>query len=431
MLESYRCPYDATAVELLYESGAFVPGKTALDEFGMGSATDSSELGRCVNPWNREMTAGGSSGGSAAAVAAGMVPAALGSDTGGSIRQPAAFCGVYGLKPTYGAISRYGLVAYASSLDTIGIIADTPERLAALFGAIAAEDPRDQTSSARPEGDGETERPAGQAVAGGVSTEASSQTVDNSTATADPAAGGAQPAGRAPTPADLRIGILSGDLGLSGGVAAVYRETIDRLSAAGATTVEITLPCLEYAAAVYYTIATAEASANLARFDGVRYGRRPDYAENPEELTRLARSAGLGDEVKLRILLGTFVLRSGFHDQYYARAQRLRTRITNELAAVFEQCDTVLAPVFPTTAFPLGESGPDGLARKQADRFTSVANLAGIPALSLPAGLADNLPVGLQLVGPHWSEPRLISLAQQLHREQAPPKPPDFPWEWS
>ncbi len=410
MLETYRCPYDATVVELLYDRGAFVPGKTALDEFGMGSATDTSELGSCVNPWNREMTAGGSSGGSAAAVAAGMVPAALGSDTGGSVRQPAAFCGVYGLKPTYGAISRYGLVAYASSLDTVGIIADTPERLAAIFDAIAAEDPRDQTSSARPDG----------------------ETVDNSAESTDSAAGGAEPRGNAQSAAhDLRIGILSGDIGLSGGVSAVYRETIDRLTAAGATTVEIAIPCLEYAAAVYYTIASAEASANLARFDGVRYGRRPDYAENPDELTRLARSAGLGDEVKLRILLGTFVLRSGFHDRYYARAQRLRGRIQGELARVFRQCDTILAPVFPTTAFPLGERGPDGLARKQADRFTSLANLAGVPALSVPCGLADGLPVGLQLVGPRWSESRLIALAEQLHREQAPPTPPDFPWEWS
>ncbi|MFP4644379.1 MAG: amidase family protein [Spirochaetales bacterium] len=425
LLEDYRCPYDATAVSRLKAAGATVVGKTALDEFGMGSATDTSSFTDCRNPWDTTRTAGGSSGGSAASVAAGMVPAALGSDTGGSIRQPAGFCGVYGLKPTYGAVSRYGLVAYASSLDTIGVLADTPSRVGQVFEAIRGRDERDQTSGGPPESSGESE---------------------------------ASLEGRS-------IGVLAGALELDPGVDAVYRETIERLRGHGADIVEISLDCLDYAAAVYYTIAVAEASSNLARFDGVRYGRRPEYAENPEEMTRLARSEGLGDEVKLRILLGTFVLRSGFHDQYYGRAQRLRRRIMAELDGVFSRCTALLAPTFPTTAFPLGESGPDGLARKQADRFTSLANLAGLPSLAFPAGMADQtyraigsapkretaargdgsnasadsrnpanarrLPVGLQLSGPAWSEPSLLRIAELLHNEREPETPPDYPREWA
>ncbi len=446
LLEAYRCPYDATAVVRLKEAGAHVVGKTALDEFGMGSATDTSTLSDCRNPWDISRTAGGSSGGSAAAVAAGMVPAALGSDTGGSIRQPAGFCGVYGLKPTYGAVSRYGLVAYASSLDTVGVLADTPSRLAQLFEAIRGRDERDQTSADPPETPGSA---AGRGAAKGAA------------AASGPRLGSSRESLEGRT-----IGVLTGDLGLDSGVDAVYRETMERLRGHGAEIIELSLSCLDYAAAVYYTIAAAEASSNLARFDGVRYGRRPDYAENPEEMTRAARSEGLGDEVKLRILLGTFVLRSGFHDQYYGRAQRLRRRIMAELDSVFERCSALLAPTFPTTAFPLGESGPDGLARKQADRFTSLANLAGLPALAFPAGLAEPaeaaggetgavggdttgrrtggagtdgrqgdsnataLPVGLQLLGPAWSEPELLQVAGLLHEEREPAVAPDFPREW-
>ncbi len=432
LLEEYRCPYDATAVARLLEAGARVVGKTALDEFGMGSATDTSLLTDCRNPWDTDRTAGGSSGGSAAAVAAGMVPTALGSDTGGSIRQPAGFCGVYGLKPTYGAVSRYGLVAYASSLDTVGVLADTPARAAQVFDVIRGRDDHDQTSADPPDATGS---------AAGVRTAMKADDDPAGEISIDSLEG-------------RTIGVLAGDLGLSPGVEGVYRETIERFRNHGANVVELSLDCLEYAAAVYYTIAAAEASANLARFDGVRYGRRPDYAENPEEMTRLARSEGLGDEVKLRILLGTFVLRSGFHDQYYGRAQRLRQRIMAELNGVFEQCTALLAPTFPTTAFPLGESGPDGLARKKADRFTSLANLAGLPSLAFPAGLAEPsdaaghrtgatgedgrqgasnasaLPVGLQLLGPAWSEFSLLQVAGLLHKERQPAVPPDFPREW-
>lgn len=393
LLEHFTSPYDATAVERLKAAGASIVGKTAMDEFGMGSATDTSALSETKNPWDPNRTAGGSSGGSAAAVAAGMVPAALGSDTGGSVRQPASFCGVYGLKPTYGAVSRFGLVAYASSLDTVGVIADTPDRLEAVFSVIAGEDAKDQTSIA------------------------------------------AFSPGKPPVaPSDLsslRVGILQADESDEPGVREAMTCVEDVFRTAGTEVETVTLPFLEYASAVYYTIATAEAGANLARFDGIRYGERPLYAENPDELVRLSRSTGLGDEVKLRILLGTYVLRSGFHDQYYGRAQRLRARIIQDMQDLFSRFDLLVSPVFPTVAFKLGRDGLTPYQRKQADRYTTVANLAGIPALAIPTGVHDGLPAGVQITGPAGGDYALIAAAKALHQALPPAAPATYPRIWS
>ncbi len=372
MLEDLISPYDATAVARLRDANMAIVGKTNLDEFGMGSSSDNSALGTTNNPWDTTRVAGGSSGGSAAAVAQRLVPAAIGSDTGGSIRQPAAFCGVYGLKPTYGTVSRYGLVAYASSLEVIGVVGDSVDNVQAVYSAMCGRDTRDHSSVAIPPADS------------GVSVK--------------------------------RIGILTGELGLSDAVARNYRATAEALRDLGYTTVPIEITTADYVVPAYYTIATAEASANLARFNGVRYGYRPVYSENPEELMRAARSQGFGDEVKLRIVLGTYVLRSGFQDQYYTRAQRIRTLIRRELDELFDDVDLILTPVFPTQAFVHGETGMDAFQQKIADRFTTTANLAAVPALSVPSGLEGGLPVGMQLMGPAFSEERLFSVARELSK---------------
>ncbi len=369
MLENLVSPYDATAVTRLKAAGATVVGKTNLDEFGMGSSTDNSALGTTNNPWDHTRVCGGSSGGSAAAVAQQLVPVALGSDTGGSVRQPAAFCGVYGLKPTYGTVSRYGLVAYASSLEVIGVFGADIHQVAQTYRTIAGADPLDQSSLDPP----------------------------------DTAHSDARPT----------IGVLQGDLGLSPEVARNYAATQQALEQLGYPTAPVTLSTLEYVVPAYYTIATAEASTNLARYNGVRYGYRPDWAENPEELMRKARSEALGDEVKLRILLGTYVLRSGFQDQYYTRAQKIRTLIRRELDEVYQGVGMILMPVFPVQAFP--HSGSlDAFQQKVADRFTCTANLAAVPALTVPTGLENGLPVGMQLMGPAFSEERLFGVAREL-----------------
>lgn len=378
MLENLVSPYTATAVERLERAGAFVAGKTNLDEFGMGSATENTPLGRTANPWNADYVAGGSSGGSAAAVAQQLVPVALGSDTGGSVRQPAAFCGVYGLKPTYGTVSRFGLVAYASSLEVIGVLGADLETLAGTYRVMSGIDERDQSS-------------------------------------VDPPA--------APTaPTVKTIGVLRGELGLAPEVARNYAETEQALIDLGYNVQPVTLSTLEYVVPAYYTIATAEASANLARYNGIRYGYRPDYAENPEELVRKTRSEAFGAEVKLRIVLGTYVLRSGFQDQYYTRAQKIRTLIRRELEEVYRTVDLILMPVFPTQAFPRsdaevpGGAGMDPFQQKVADRFTCTANLAAVPALAVPTGQANGLPLAMQLMGPTFSEEALFSVARELAR---------------
>ncbi len=373
MLEEVVSPYTATAIERLAEAGAAVVGKTNLDEFGMGSSTDNSALGKTHNPWDVSRVAGGSSGGSAAAVARQLVPLAVGSDTGGSVRQPAAFCGVYGLKPTYGTISRYGLVAYASSLEVIGLLGADVDLLAAAYSAMSGKDPRDHTSVGR----------------------------------ADVKAGGTA-GGKA------SVGVLAGDLGLDPAVERNYRATVEALKETGHAVSTVKLSTLEYVVPAYYTIAAAEAAANLARYNGVRYGYRPVYSENPEELMRAARSEAFGDEVKLRIILGTYVLRSGFQDQYYTRAQKIRTLIRRELDEAFREFDVMVLPVFPTQAFAHGDAGMDPFQQKVADRFTGTANLAAIPALTVPTGLEGGLPVGMQLMGPAFSEERLFSVARDL-----------------
>ena len=374
MLENLVSPYDATAVERLRNAGAAIVGKTNMDEFGMGSSTENSALGETRNPWDYGRVAGGSSGGSAAAVAQQLVPAALGSDTGGSIRQPAAFCGVYGLKPTYGTVSRYGLVAYASSLEVIGVLAGDVDTAADVYRAIRGQDERDHTSVAIPNW---ATRPAS-------------------------------------TDAVKTIGVLQGDLGLDEAVDRNYRRTTEALRDLGYQVVPVELSTLEYVVPAYYTIAAAEASANLARFNGVRYGHRPVFSENPEELMRAARSEGFGDEVKLRIVLGTYVLRSGFQDQYYTRAQKIRTLIRRELDERFGTVDLILSPTFPIQAFSRGDDGMTPFQQKVADRFTGTANLAAIPALTVPTGEQNGLPVGMQLLGPAFSEERLFAVASRL-----------------
>lgn len=383
ILQSLVSPYSATAVDKLQQAGAVVVGKTNLDEFGMGSSTDNSALGKTGNPWDLSRVSGGSSGGSAAAVAAGLVPLALGTDTGGSIRQPAAFCGVYGLKPTYGAVSRYGLVAYASSLEVIGTMARDLELVEASFEAMRGLDGMDQTS------------------------------ID---------------------PADFpvkrksvkRVGVLSDRTGLSPQIIKGLDATIAALKKAGFEIVPVELPMLDYAVPAYYTIASAEASANLARFNGIRYGHRPVFSENPDSLVRQARDEGFGAEVKLRVLLGTYVLRSGFQDQYYLRAQKIRTAIRNDFERVFNDIDTLLMPVFPIQAFPHGDAGMDQYQQKLADKYTTAANLTGFPGLAVPGPVVDGLPAGMQFMTLPMHEHLLFETARAIRSDLPALSPAEF-----
>jgi len=386
ILKNFLCPYTATAVKKLIDEGAVVVGKTNMDEFGMGSSTDNSALKTTSNPWDLNRVTGGSSGGSAAAVAAGLVPFALGTDTGGSIRQPAAFCGVYGFKPTYGVVSRYGLVAYASSLETVGVLAKNISAVREIFEVIRGEDPMDHTSLEY--------TPSGKIISEPV------------------------------------LGVLGGDLGLDEETERSYRKTIDRLNKLGFPTIEIDLPTMEYVVPSYYTIAMAEASANLARYDGIRYGYRPEFSENPDELVKTARNRGFGDEVKLRILIGTYVLRSGFQEQYYVRAQKIRTAIREDFARVFSEVDIILMPVFPVIAFKHGSEGLDQFQQKLADKFTSSVNLAGLPALAFPASVEGGLPVGMQFISPPFEEERLFRVAEVYEREFPPADPPGYSADW-
>ncbi len=384
ILSDYRSPYTATAVERLIAAGAVPFGKTNMDEFAMGSSTENSAFGPTRNPWKVDRVPGGSSGGSAAAVAAGIVPLALGSDTGGSVRQPAALCGVYGLKPTYGRVSRYGLIAFASSLDQVGGFARDPEDLALLYRTVAGTDPRDATCAARP--------------------------VDP----VDPAAG----------LKGLTVGLAAALLrreGVHGGIAAAVEEAARALGAAGAAVVEVGLPDPEEAIAAYYMLANAEASSNLARYDGVRYGRR-ETGDTLAEMYRNTRTGGFGAEVKRRILIGTYALSAGYYEDYYLRALRTREALRRHVAALFESCDLVLLPVTPTTAFRLGEKKHDPLAMYLSDLFTVTANLTGGPALSAPFGFdGEGLPVGVQLMAAPWREDLLFAAAGVL--EAARPEP--------
>ena len=370
----YQPPYDATAVARLRAADAVIIGKCNMDEFAMGSSNENSGFVVAKNPWDESRAPGGSSGGSAIAVAAQMVPGSLGSDTGGSVRQPAGFCGSVGLKPSYGRVSRYGLIAFASSLDQVGPMANDVRGAAQLFEVIAGHDPRDATSMSAP-------------VAPLV------------------AACGAGCAG-------LRVGVPDEYFadGLDETVATRVREGIAALEAAGATTVRVSLPHTRHAVATYYVIATAECSSNLARFDGVRYGLR-ERAPDLQGMYAATRSHGFGAEVKRRIMLGTYVLSAGYYDAYYLRAQRVRTLIKNDFDAAFADVDLIAAPVSPTVAFPLGSRTVDPLSMYLADIYTLPASLAGVAALSVPCGLAHGLPVGLQLVGPASGSAPLFAAA--------------------
>ncbi|MBN1515704.1 Asp-tRNA(Asn)/Glu-tRNA(Gln) amidotransferase subunit GatA [Candidatus Sumerlaeota bacterium] len=381
MLENFTAPFDATVVAKLRDAGAVFLGKTNLDEFAMGSSTENSAFFTTRNPWNLDYVPGGSSGGSAASVAAYETPFALGSDTGGSIRQPAAFCGIYGLKPTYGRVSRYGLVAFGSSLDQIGPLARNVEDIALLLNVISGKDPRDSTSSDIPAPD------FTQALGRGVK--------------------------------GLRLGIPKEYFveGVDPEVKSAVHQAIDRLCAQGAEAVEVSLPHTEYAISVYYICCTAEASSNLARYDGAQYGHSAAGSENIVELFTRTRSEAFGKEVKRRIMLGTYVLSAGFYDAYYLKALKVRTLLQRDFERAFEQCDVIVTPPVPTPAFRAGERIDDPLQMYLGDIFTISVNLAGVPALCCPAGFnAAGLPLSVQLIAPIFSEERLIQTAS-VHQE--------------
>jgi aspartyl-tRNA(Asn)/glutamyl-tRNA(Gln) amidotransferase subunit A len=380
ILEGYRPPYTATVVKQLADAGAPLLAKTNQDEFAMGSSNENSGFGPVRNPWDRDRVPGGSSGGSAAAVAAGLAPWALGTDTGGSIRQPAAMCGIVGLKPTYGSVSRYGMIAFASSLDQAGPLTRDVTDAALLYAHMTGRDPCDSTSVAHPE---QIAPPSAERLDG------------------------------------LRIGVARGELGGEGiepGVLDAFEATLQAAQGLGASVVDIDLPHASHGLSAYYVIAPAEASANLARFDGVRYGLRRDEDEGLLAMYTHTRHDGFGDEVKRRILIGTYALSSGYYDAYYGRAQQVRTRIADDFRAAFGRCDLIASPTAPTTAFRLGEKTGDPLAMYLGDYFTVPFSLAGLPAISIPCGRSAGLPVGFQLGGPAFSENRILGAAYALEQ---------------
>ena len=384
MLADYVPPYSATVVDRLTEAGATVVGKTNMDEFGMGTTTETSAFGPTRNPADPERVPGGSSGGSAAAVAAGEADVALGSDTGGSVRCPAAFCGVVGIKPTYGLVSRYGLVAYANSLEQIGPIAGTVEEAAAALDAIAGPDPNDGTTRDLSEVEGADPDASYAAAADGD--------VDG-----------------------LTIGVPTELFdGADERVVETVEDAIAELEARGAETTEISLPSVEHAVQAYYVIAMAEASSNLARFDGVRYGNRAESDGNWNESFAETREEGFGAEVKRRVLLGTYALSAGYHDKYYKKAQDARAWVRRDFEDAFADVDVIASPTMPVLPFELGESLDDPLRMYLADANTTPVNLANLPAISVPAGEADGLPVGLQLVGPKFDEETVIRAASAV-----------------
>jgi aspartyl-tRNA(Asn)/glutamyl-tRNA(Gln) amidotransferase subunit A len=380
ILAGYRAPYDATAIARLRQAGAIPFGRTNMDEFAMGSSTENSSVAVTRNPWDLDRVPGGSSGGSAAVVAACEAFAALGTDTGGSIRQPAALCGVVGVKPSYGRVSRYGLVAFASSLDQIGPLTRTVEDSALLLGVMAGGDPHDSTSLPEPVPDYVA------ALTGDIK--------------------------------GVRLGLPKEYFisGIDPQVEKAVRAAVDQYTKLGAEIVEVSLPHTEYAVAVYYIVATAEASANLARFDGVRYGPRASDTTGLLDYYGQTREQGFGPEVKRRIILGTYVLSSGYYDAYYLRAQKVRTLIRRDFESAFEKVDALICPTSPVPAFRIGERTKDPLAMYLADIFTIAANLAGICGISLPCGFAAaesgrELPIGLQLLGPAFAEARMFNIA--------------------
>jgi aspartyl-tRNA(Asn)/glutamyl-tRNA(Gln) amidotransferase subunit A len=385
ILDGFRPPYESTVTEKLWQAGAVMLGKTNLDEFAMGSSNTTSHYGPVENPWrrsddNRKLVPGGSSGGSAAAVAAHAALAATGTDTGGSIRQPASFCGIVGLKPSYGRCSRWGVVAYASSLDHPGPLARTVRDAAIMLGAMAGHDPKDSTSAPLPVPDYE------RALGGDLN--------------------------------GLRVGIPNeyrAD-GMPGEIEALWQQSIRWLREAGAEPVEISLPHTKYALAAYYIIAPAEASSNLSRYDGVRFGLRVP-GDTLEDMYELTRAAGFGPEVRRRVLIGTYVLSAGYYDAYYLKAQRVRALVARDFTAAFERVDCLLTPTAPSAAFAIGDNMDDPVAMYLNDLFTVPANLAGLPALSVPAGLsADGLPLGLQVIGRAFDEETVLRVGEAIER---------------
>lgn len=390
ILDQFVAPYNATVTEKLNQAGAVIVGKANMDEFAMGSSNENSHHHPTKNPWDLDRVPGGSSGGSSAAVAAHECVAALGSDTGGSIRQPASFCGVTGLKPTYGRVSRFGLVAFASSLDQIGPLTKTVADAATLMNVIGGKDPRDSTSAN---------------VALPDFTQALQKDVKG-----------------------MKLGIpkeyFTG--GINPAVEKAVQESICTLESLGMQTVEVSLPHLDYAVSAYYIIACAEASTNLSRYDGVKYGYRTEKSDNLVNMYENTREEGFGEEVKRRIILGTFVLSTGYYDAYYLKAQKVRTLIKQDFENALTQCDVIASPVTPYPAFKLGEKLDDPLQMYLADIYTISANLAGIPAMSIPCGFTDGLPVGLQLMGKHFDEASLITVGHKFqqttdfHSQEAP-----------
>ena len=380
ILGNFVSPYDATVVERINAAGAVMLGKTNMDEFAMGSSNETSYYGPVTNPWDEKLSPGGSSGGSAAAVAARIVPAATGTDTGGSIRQPAALTGTVGLKPTYGRVSRYGMVAFASSLDQAGVITRSAEDAALLLGVMAGYDRRDSTS---------VDHPVPDYVAG----------------LSKPVKG-------------LKIGIVRQhfDEGLDAGCEECIKVALATLKDQGATLIEVDLPNIDLSVPTYYVVAPAECSSNLSRFDGVRFGHR---AENPEDLLDMycrSRGEGFGAEVQRRVMTGTYVLSAGYYDAYYLKAQKVRQLISQDFKKAFRNVDVIAGPTAPTTAFAIGEKTDDPITMYLNDIYTIGANLAGLPGVSVPCGLADGLPVGLQLVGPHFSEETILACAHQYQQ---------------
>ena len=381
ILDNFVAPYDATCVRRLKEAGAVLLGKHAMDEFGMGSSTEHCAFGAARNPWDKTRVPGGSSGGKAAAVSVASAFGALGTDTGGSIRQPAAFTGTVGLKPTYGRVSRFGVMAYASSLDQVGPMARTVQDCAMLLQAIAGHDPRDATSAELPVPD------YSQGLEAGV--------------------------------AGMKLGVPKEYFGrgIAPDVAEAVQAALRAYEKLGAKLVDVSLPHTEHGIATYYIIAPAEASSNLARYDGVRYGARVDAGGGLLDMYHGTRAAGFGTEVKRRIMLGTYVLSSGFYDAYYMRAQKVRALVQADFERVFQQVDALLAPTAPTCAFKLGEKGADPVQMYMGDVFTVTANLAGLPAMSLPCGFnAQKLPIGLQILGSPFSEAKMLTIARAYER---------------
>ena len=380
MLDNFIAPYESSVTQRFMDAGAVSLGKTNMDEFAMGSSSESSFYGPVRNPWNPERIPGGSSGGSAAAVAARLCAAATGSDTGGSIRQPAGFTGITGIKPTYGRVSRWGMIAYASSLDQAGPMAHTAEDCALLLQAMAGFDERDSTS-------------VEQAVP------------DYSAELNQPLTG-------------LRVGLPKEyfSAGLDSSIADTIAAAVKQLQALGAEVKDISLPNAELAIPAYYVISSAEASSNLSRFDGVRFGYRCEKPADLNDLSLRSRAEGFGDEVKRRIMIGTYALSAGYYDAYYLQAQKIRRMIKNDFMAAYEQVDVILSPTSPTPAFPVGEKIDDPVSLYLTDIYTITANLAGVPGVALPAGFSNGLPVGMQLLGPYFSEPRLLNIAHQYQQ---------------